>query len=505
MLEEDFEDSTHFADYLDIFYKRKLIISLIFTLLFSISVYYTNRAVPVYQSTATMIIDKEKTSSPITGRRMEYESFYSSSLTFNTHFKLIVSKEVIKQVINVLDFGYKPGPKTTKDLEISSFNKLKNKYKDNIKLFLNIKNKVPPTPEEKNNNIINAVRGKISIAAIPDTRLVNITVKDRDPHQAALIANTIAGQYIEFNLSNKMDSSKNTLEWMNNELYHLKKKLEDDEKKFFEFKQKKQVFSIEGKQKIIDQKLSEFNTNYISTRNSRLDFDTKIREIEKHVRSNNGIAKIRSLIDNKIIEEVYKKVKDLEIQYANLSKVYKSKHPKIIQIKEELEKNVTRLDDELEKELASLKSKRAVLYSREKVLKDTIGEFEQDALNSSGNELEYSILQRNLNTSKQLYDTLLSKIKESDILKTSESSNIRLVEEALAPINPSSPNKKRNLMMGLVIGLVGGIMFAMFLEYMDQSIRTEEDVKKYLNIPVLSVIPKADHSVEYGPSNSTKN
>jgi len=189
----------------------------------------------------------------------------------------------------------------------------------------------------------------------------------------------------------------------------------------------------------------------------------------------------------------------MEVEYASLSKIYKSKHPKIIQIKNELSKNIARLDDELKKELASLKSKRTVLHSREKVLKDTIAEFEKDALNSSGNELEYSILQRNLNTSKHFYDTLLTKIKESDLLKTSDTSNIRLVENAVPSIRPVSPNKKRNYMMGIIIGLLCGGLMALLLEYMDQTIRTEEDVQKYLDLPVLSVVPIADTSVEYGP------
>ncbi|MCP3927891.1 MAG: aldo/keto reductase, partial [Bacteroidetes bacterium] len=130
----------------------------------------------------------------------------------------------------------------------------------------------------------------------------------------------------------------------------------------------------------------------------------------------------------------------------------------------------------------------------EKVLKDTIGEFEQDALDTSGNELEYSILQRNLNTSKHLYDTLLLKIKESDLLKTSDSSHIRLVEEAITPVSPISPNKKKNIMMGIIMGLAGGVMLALFLEYLDQTIRTEEDVHKHLGIPILSVVPIAEES-----------
>jgi len=341
-------------------------------------------------------------------------------------------------------------------------------------------------------SLINAVIAKVFIEKIEETRLLKISIKDKDPEQASQIANVLAKQYIEFNLSNRMEASKNTLDWMNNELYNLKKKLEEDEKAFFDFKQSKKVFSLTSKQKMVDQKLSEFNSNYLDTRNQRLDLDSKIGEIEKNFKISRDLANVRSLISNPTIENVYTKVKNLEIQYANLSKVYKSKHPKIIQIKDGLAKNSIRLDNELQKELTSLKSKRTVLYSREQVLKDTIQEFEQDALNTSGNELEYSILQRNLNTSKHLYDTLLTKMKESDVLKTSDSSHILLVEEAITPVRPVSPDTRRNIMLGIILGLFGGVGAAFFLEYMDQTVRTDEDVQKHLDTLVLSVIPKAD-------------
>lgn len=490
MYKEDFDDSIQIEEYLYIFYKRKTLILSIFFLVMAVTVFMTFRATPIYQSTATMIIDKEESSSPITGQRTEYESMYSQELTFNTHFELILSKAVIKRVIENLNYGNELGGKT-KDLEISAFKEWIRSIKKKTRSLLSLGEKTPPTESEKFNSLVNLVRGKVKVEEVEETRLLKISVKDQAPSQASQIANTLAKQYIEFNLANRMDSSKNTLAWMNNELFNLKRRLEDDEKAFFDFKQNKKVFSLESKQKMVDQKLSEFNSNYLSTRNSRLDLDAKIAEIEKNIKKDKDLASIRSLVDNKAIEAVYTTVKDLEIKRANLSKVFKNKHPKMVLVREELQKSRARLENELKKELSSLKSKRTVLLSRENVLKDTIGEFEQDALDTSGSELEYSILQRNLNTSKQLYDTLLAKIKESDLLKTSDSLNIRLVEEAITPVSPISPNKKKNILMGILLGLAGGVGMALILEYLDQTIRTEEDVQRYLEMPVLSVIPIA--------------
>lgn len=492
MFEKEFEDRSHISEYIDIIYKRKITILVIFFLVVSLTLYKTYRATPIYQASTTMIIDNEKSSSPITGQRMAYESFFSQTMTFNTHFKLITSDDVLRRVIAKLKLD-EPEESDVADLEINSLSQMLRAWKNNINLLLSRNTGVAATSEDIENSLIRQVKAKVNIQDVEETRLLKILVKDKDPKQAAVISNTLAEQYIQFNMANQMDASRNSLDWMNNELYHLRKKLEDAERAFFAFKQQNKVFSIEGQQKMVDQKLSEFNTNYLAARNRGLELDSRINEIEKAFKEHRDLARVRTLINNPNLESVYAKIKDLEIERGKLAKVFKGKHPKMIQVTDALAKNRTRLDRELEKELSSLRSQRTVMASKEAVLKETLQEFEQDALDTSSNELEYSILQRNLNTSKALYDALLAKIKESDLLKTSDTSNIRIVETASIPRTPVSPNKKRNILLGVILGLMGGVFAAFFQEYMDQTIRTEEDVEKYIGLNVLSIVPVADN------------
>ncbi|WP_413907418.1 GumC family protein [Desulfobacula sp.] len=204
------------------------------------------------------------------------------------------------------------------------------------------------------------------------------------------------------------------------------------------------------------------------------------------------MANVRSLIENPIIDTIYGKIVDLELELTRLSKTFKSKHPKILQINSELTRSRKRLDQEIQKEFENLKSERKVLVAREKTLEKTVSEFESDALDSSTKELKYTILQRNVTTSQNLYDLMVSRVKESNILQTSDTSNIRLVEKAVIPIAPVSPNKKRNLLLSMIVGIICGAGLAFFLEYLDQTVRTEEDIALHFNIPVLSVIPEVE-------------
>lgn len=496
------EKEIHLSEYFMVLLKRKRLIFLVFILTVSATLFYTFASDPIYQSSAKLIIDRESSSSPITGEKTDFESYHSQTITFNTSIKMIKSTSVIKEVVIALKLD---AENTDQDLEVSFIKETISQFKANIKLLLKMDKKQTFSVEEVENrkmqNLIAAVGGKLTVEQVRDTRLLNLSVKDKNPKMAADMANMFAKKYMEFILANKMDSSKQTLEWLNDELYELRKKLEDDEKKFFEYKQQNKVFSIAGKQKLAEQKIQEFNNKYLDARNNRLELDAKINELSKNIQGIKGVANVRSLINNPMIESIYGKIVDLEIELTRLSKIFKSKHPKIIQTKSELDRSEKRLVQEIQKERDNLRSQRKVLYSREKTLEKTIAEFETDALDTSSKELKYTILQRNVNTSQNLYDLMVSRVKESNILQTASSSNIRVVETALIAISPVSPKKKRNLLLGIVLGLFAGAGLAFFFEYLDQTVRTEEDIHTHFNIPVLSVIPLADSSIAYGEEN----
>ena len=118
----------------------------------------------------------------------------------------------------------------------------------------------------------------------------------------------------------------------------------------------------------------------------------------------------------------------------------------------------------------------------------------KEAMETSKKELEYSILSRNVEMNQRLYENLLARAKEADLTGDLNVSNLRIAETALLPTTPVRPNKKRNLLLGIILGLLIGVGLSFFIEYQDRTIRTEADVEKYLGLQVLSVIPAADQA-----------
>lgn len=497
MSEEQSVETIHLSDYLHVVLKHKKLIIVFLAVTVVLAMGFTLTRPAIYGTSAQVVIDKEKTASPLTGYRTEIPTYMDQQLTFNTHFELIRSKPVILKVIEDLKLD-EPGAFGPQE-EPSTLARIKNQIKKNIRLVKNtIKSalgKEAPelSDEEKLDGLVKSIQASIKVTQVPETRLFVISVKSLSPIMATKIANSVAKNYIEFDMETRLSSSKDSIEWMNNEMYRVKKRLEDDEKKFHEYKQLNKLFSVEGKQKVISQKIQEFNNEYLSARNKRLELEAQLEQITKmKAGGSDDIVHVRSIVNNPAIDSIYKNLTDLELERTRLSKVYKSKHPKIVQNNSEIERNKVKLKSELEKEIDNLKTERSVLLAKEQVMEQNISEFEKDALEESGKELRYTILQRNLETSQNLYNTLVAKVKESGVLSSGASSNVRIVEKAVVPLYPVGPNKKKNLLLAVVLGLFGGVGIAFFLEYIDQSIKTEEDAERYLDLPVLAIIPTAE-------------
>jgi succinoglycan biosynthesis transport protein ExoP len=478
-------ESPHLSEYYYVLRKHIWTVVASLVIIVTLTMLYTFLMKPVYRATATLAIEKERGRSPLTGDTIDYESYLNQSITLNTHLKLITSRPIMKKVASELDLD-----KET-DLEVSPWRELLSQFKKNIKLLLGREERFLST-EERLEALAGALSKKTDIELMRDTILLKINVEDQDPVLARDIANAIARTYIEFNISNRLEYSQNTLTWMSDQLYEVKKRLEDSEAEFLEYKQNEKIFSVEGRQKVIDQKIQEFNDAYLEARNSRLALDARLSELKSRMAKKGDIMQARSLLSNALIDNLYSQLLEMEVELSRLNKVYKEKHPRVVQIQTQIDNTKAKLKEEIDKEIKSMESERTVLLEREQVLQTTLSDFENDALDTNRKELKYTILQRNVQTNQNLYDTLLSKVKEADITGNIDVSNIRITEEAVMPAGPVKPRKKLNLMLSVIFGLMTGAGLAFLWEYLDRSLRTEEDVRRYLGLPVLSVIPVAD-------------
>lgn len=485
------EQEIHLSDYFLVLAKHKTLIFLLTLLTVSVTVFTTMQMKPVYEAGATLVIDKEQSASPLTGQRTDYENYISQNLTFNTHFKLITSRPVIELVVRELRLDrlesgniLAPGP----------LQQLRERIVENLRLLLGREREKVSVDEEKN-QLLATLQQKISIREVKDTRLLRVMVEDTDPAMARDLANAVGQAYIRFNLESQMQTSRNSFQWLEGQSYEIKKKLEDAERDFLSYKEENKLFSVEGRQATVAQKIREFNDAFMVSRNQRQELEAKLSQLQPLLKSNNvNILQFRSLLNNPLLEKLYGQLIDAELEKSSLTKVYKGKHTKVIQVETRIEDTTRKIREETAKELGDMEAQRQVLLAKERVLQQNITDIEDEGLATNRKELQYSILQRSVDTNQKMYDTLLAKLKEADITESLDSNNIRIAEAANLPMDPIRPKKARNLLLGMLLGLMGGIGMAFFLEYLDQSLRSEEDVARHLGLPVLTVVPLADRA-----------
>ena len=479
------EQTKHLTEYLFLLLKRKWLVIATCLIAVGIAAWNNSNLRPVFRATTTIIVDDERRRSPVSGNMIGWESYYLGALQFNTHFSLITSTPVLERVVSKLEMDV---VQKAKVIEKQPRKSLIASLKKNIDLLMGVTEK-PNVVFDRIPVLVSRLKGQLLVEPVKDTRLLKITATDPDRMTAKNVADALADAYIEFNIENRLKSSRSTLTWMTDQLYEMKKNLEDAEEEFYAFKQQNKLFSFSGKQDMIGQKISDFNNTYIQTRNRRLEIDSKLKELNPSSTNKVNILYARSVILNPVIDELYSQMLSIEMEHSQLGKVYKSKHPKMVQSTSRLERARRKLHEEVLKEVENLKFERTILFEKEKVLQKTIADFEGESLQEGRNELKYTILQRNVETNQKLYDILLSKVQESSLIEDIDISNIRIVERAELPRAPIIPNKQRNLLMGLVFGLVSAIGLILFLEYLDRSLRTEDDVQKHLGHPVLTVVP----------------
>jgi uncharacterized protein involved in exopolysaccharide biosynthesis len=484
----------HLLDYLQLIRRRKwIIIACLFVTVTTVII--GNYAMePIYQATVQLIVDKEQRKSPVTGEMMEYESYESENLTFQTYFSLIDSFPVLKRVVETLP------DRQREELQPNTLKVFKDAVMENIRKIKEFIRSLLPQEEKQGQPTddpslilhyqVDAIRSRISVEPVMDTRLVNINVEDTDPLFARDIANGVARSYIEYHRTSRVEVAKSSVAWLTGQLQDMKDKIRESERRFYEFKERERIFSIEGKQSIDIQRIVEINRDYGNTKSRRLDVEAKIHELKK-ILDDNKIERITpTIVENKVLQSLQSELVLAEIELSELDKTYGWKHPKIQQMNSKIQQIKEKFDAELKKTLDNLQSERTVLKGGERSLLSTIRQYEREALTLNKKEMQYAILEREVETNKELYNLLLTKFKETNIIEDMNITNIRLVEPAVTPEIPIKPRKMLNLILGIIMGLMTGIAFAFFLEYLDRTIKTPEEVHQYVGLPILAAIPK---------------
>ena len=301
--------------------------------------------------------------------------------------------------------------------------------------------------------ILGAFLGSLTVKRVPDTRLIEVQFDAGDPQLAAAIVNTHLQNFIEQNFRSRYDATTQASNWLASELEELRIKVEKSEDARIAYERANQIWTIDEKQNITTQKLGDVSKALTDAQN-----DLVQRQAYYQLAHAGNLDSMPQVQENTLISQLQVRVNEAENQYEDALSQFGPNYPKV----QRLEKAKKEADDALARAkqtiVAVVDGQYKAARDRVDLLTETLNQQKSDTNDLSEKLVQYNILVHEAESNKQLYDGLLQKLKEASISAGLRSSNIRIVDPALAPSSPSRPQKGRNILMALVVGLIGGCL-----------------------------------------------
>ena len=336
-----------------------------------------------------------------------------------------------------------------------------------------------------------AVAAQLAVRPLKDSRLATITVTDAKPQRAALIANTVADTYIEYNLDYKLEGARTAMAWLAEEESDLKRQLEESELKLYQFKKDRNLLavSLDDKQSMLSSNLATVNTKLTDLKISRLALEAKRRMIER-ARDNIGEQEtLPELRDNAAVQRLRDSYILLTKDFAETGTRYGPEHPRMKALQVQIDQVRASYDREMGAVLTTFEKAYEEVVDNEKALRALMEQQKNEAIEVSKIEVEYRPLLRASEQNEKMYGLISSRQKEIDITGPMRTNNVRVLERAVVPTSPIRPKPIQNLMLGLLLGLGTGVALAFAIEALDNTLKTQADVEQFLGVPVLGLVP----------------
>ena len=465
-------------EYLRVLIKRKWLVIVCICGIFAVVAVASLRQTPIYDAVGRIAVNKAdshlisfKDSTPDT------DYVYEQS-DLDTEVRILQSDLMALQVIRQLNLDKRP------EFGGSSDQKQGNLIADPLQ-----------TDSARTSALLGMFHGRLRVSLIPSTRVIEIHFSSTDPQLAASAVNSLAATYVEQNFKTKFESTMQASDWLSKQLVDLQMKVETSQEKLVRYQKEHEILGIDEKQNITTAKLDELNKELTSAESERMQRDAAYRQTQSTdpeavaaAISADSVGNTTS-VGSGLIDKLREQQANLKIQIADLSTQFGPAYPKVAQLNNQLKEIDRQFQSETRKAVDHLRGQYLAALQRENMLRDAFEKQKQQANKLNENAIEYSLLKRDVETNRTLYEGLLEKLKEAGVTAGLRSNNIKILDAARVPTAPVEPNIPRNLLFALVLGITSGVGLAFLLENMDNTVRTTEQAQLISALPSLGMIP----------------
>jgi polysaccharide biosynthesis transport protein len=478
------------GEYVRVLMKRKWTVLACLISIFSIVAIASLKMTPVYEASGSIKINKPDSGMANFGNSPTFNVDYYDPTELETEVKVLQSDLLALQVVKDLgldrrqEFGGK-APALPSSLDLA------------------------PDPLQadpsRTSALISSFRGRLKVTLAPNTHIVDVRFQSPDKDLAANVVNKLMEDYTENNFKLRFNQTMETADWLKGQLVDLEMKVESSQEKLVRYQKEHEILGIDEKQNITTEKLDELNKALTAAESERMDKESVYRLVQSG--DTDTIASAASVLDaagtgtqsaSVLLEGLRAKEADVKIQAAELSTQFGPSYPKVAQLNSQTKEIESQILAETKKVAGKIRGQYMAAVQRESMLHDALEKQKQEANKLNESAIEYSLLKRDLDTNRQLYEGLLEKLKEAGVSAAFKSNTSSIVDVARVPTAPIEPNIPRNLAFAFMLGLTSGVGLAFLLEGLDNTVRTTEQAQMISGLPPLGMIPMGSRTAREG-------
>lgn len=450
-------------EYWDIIVKKRGIVAIVFIVTVLAVTVYSLLATPIYEAFTTVIVRE----SGLSMQSMFLEGVMGGTGTANTaqnYMQIMKSRTILEQVSNILG---------SEDL----------------------------TPR--------ALEKAITVQPIQGSDVLKISMESPEPELAQRTVNTLADVFINWNTLYQRDDRRTARLFIEVQLEGVAENLRLAEEELKAYKERERVFSLADETVAKIAQVSQLEANLTETQIAIQEVQERIGQVRASLeREDETLISSTTIAQNTFVTEYRRRLSDLEIRLSSAREKYTDRHPTIISLLAEIEDVKAKLAEEVQRvigtetmsvnpvhrqlygNLIDLEVETMGLHARETALLTLIAEQEKELDLLPTRELELARLMRNAKVMEELYLLLRTRYEEARISEVMQTADVQVIDDAILPENPVKPRVKLNIAIGIVLGLFLGVGLAFLLEFMDNTINDQDDVERWLGLPVLAQIPE---------------
>ncbi len=470
-----------------------------------IAVLHASRLVPLYSAGVTMLIEGARQN--VVDIKSVAQGITPDYYTNETQAAVIQSRDLIGKVVDRLDlyndpnFNHDLAPPKASTLDV---------LKATVGGWFGVKVEDPDlkavaelksddrwagySPEEKRaelrEELIDAFWGGLTVRPSQRALLVEIEYSSPSPEMAAKAANATAEVYILDQIQSKGSVTEKATKWLAQRATELKQRVIDSEKKLEAFRRKSGIADLKGAS-LLQEQIAKINTDLVAARNQRSEAQARYAQVRQLLKSGGGIETAAAVLASPLIQRLREQETQVVRKLGELKTHLREAHPSLVLARNELKDLQDKISGEVKKIVVNLKNELQIARVREQNFKAELKRLESGIEKQNEAAVSIRALQTEVQANKQLYETIISRFKETAVVDDNlQQADAKVISRAVVPGSPYYPQKSVIYTIALFFAGAIGVALAIILELLDNGFRTTKQLEEMTGYPTLGSVPK---------------